>query len=102
MQDKTVERRTNPRFLCARQFSYFAMGDLLHPPAKAPVQGKILDISNSGMRIKVKEHYLNNGAIMIVKIPVFQIEARIPTLAEVKWVKESQPGCQAGLRFVTE
>lgn len=102
MQDKTVERRTNPRFSCECTFSYLAMGNLHRPPDKDAVQGTILDISNNGMRIKMKEHSLNKGAITIVKIPAFQKEAKIPTLAEVKWVRESQPGCLAGLEFVTE
>lgn len=102
MQENADEKRTNPRFPCACGFSYVAMGDLNHPADNASVQGKILDISSSGMRIKVKEHSLNKGTIMIVKIPVFKMEAKVPTLAEVKWVKESQYGCQAGLRFVTE
>ncbi len=102
MQENTVERRANPRFSCECTFSYLAMGDLHRPPDKDAAQGTILDISNNGMRIKIKEHSLNKGAITIVKIPVFKMEAKVPTLAEVKWVKESQYGCQAGLRFVTE
>ncbi len=57
MPDNATERRTNPRFSCTRQFSYFAMGDLLHPPDKVSVQGKILDISSSGMRIKVNTDF---------------------------------------------
>jgi hypothetical protein len=79
------------------------MGDPNRPPSHHIARGEILDLSNGGMKIRIKtQAHLAEGAVVIARIPLRNIKAAVPTLAIVRWTKTLDAGSQAGLRFIME
>lgn len=102
-ETKKKERRGDSRFPYLRPFSYVAMWDPSRPPSHATARGEILDLSNGGMKIRIKRQtHLTEGVVVIARIPLRNIKAAVPTLAIVKWTKALDAGLQAGLRFIME
>ncbi|HHT9107275.1 MAG TPA: PilZ domain-containing protein [Candidatus Wunengus sp. YC63] len=85
--------------------SYVAMGNFVSPPGVVEVKGKILDISDSGVRIQIDDQALETGTVVCIRVPVYKSKSKtpitVPVLAEIRWVNEELPaGRQMGLRFM--
>lgn len=85
------EKRVSTRYSTDAALSYKVMGDFLQPTEVITVRGKLLDISNTGMRFELKEKPPKRGGVLCVQIDVNFANAivTIPILVEIKWVKES-------------
>lgn len=82
---------------------YTALGHAVSPPDKAEAAAEILDLSDSGMRMLIKGRALEAGNMLRVRIPVADIQASVPTLAQVVWTKEEEARVyQVGLKFVVQ
>ena len=101
MGEELSENRINNRFAYANPFTFVILGDITHPPEETSIHGEIIDISNGGIGIKVGKK-LDQGTVMLVRVPLAGTEAKIPTLMAVKWIKKNCNGYHAGLRFVME
>ena len=77
------------------------MGDLSHHPDAPKIPGEIMDLSSSGMKMRLKGRELEKGLVLRIKFPLSDVRITLPVLAQVKWVKkEGHEECQAGLRFI--
>ncbi|MBI2470173.1 MAG: PilZ domain-containing protein [Planctomycetes bacterium] len=99
------EKRISVRIPCASPISYVAMGNLVSPAGVVDVKGKILDISDSGVRIQIDRQSLEPGTVICIRVPVYKSKSNtritVPVLAEIRWVNEELPaGRQMGLRFM--
>lgn len=62
-----------------------------------------MDLSDSGMRMRVRGRKLAEGSLLLVRVPVSEVPVAVPSLAHVRWIKEEKSGAyEAGLRFVIE
>ncbi len=79
------------------------MRELRRPVPHRIASGQILDLSNGGMKIRVKRRaWLSDGAVVVARIPLRNIKATVPTVAVVRWTKSLDMGLLAGLRFLME
>lgn len=100
---KKKERRGESRFPYCRAFRYVATGEPRRSFSHRVVSGEILDLSNGGMKIRLKRRaLLADGAVVVARIPLRNIKATVPTVAVVRWTKALDSGLLAGLRFVME
>ncbi len=98
---KYTKKRIDIRFPCIRPVDYMVMGDLVHPPSSAEVQGETVDLSSFGMRIRVKGQKLQKGAMLRIRIPLSDVGITVPVLAQVKWIKKEVRGnYEAGIMFI--
>lgn len=101
MGEESSENRVNSRFAYANPFTCLILGDITHPPDESSIYGEITDISSGGIGIRVGKK-LDQGTVMLVRVPIAGTGAKIPTLMAVKWIKENHNEYHAGLRFVME
>jgi hypothetical protein len=95
------EKRGDFRYSYKADVSYIALGGSAQPPDKKFASAEILDLSNNGARIRLKRRVLKEGTMLQVRIPMPGIQVTVPTLAEVRWMKEQSSGHhQVGLIFV--
>ncbi len=94
MKNHAEEKRSNKRFPCTQSVpaSFIVMGDFVNPPNVIDVKGEIIDISNSGMRIRVDGQPPEKGSVIRILVPVPvapDAQAVIPVLMQVRWVKDA-------------
>ena len=98
---QTKENRLHVRFPYRAPLSYTVLGDDFHPPREVPAEAEIIDLSDHGVRICLRDWTVKVGFMVVLRIPVSETRTTVPTLAEVKWVKEVMPGVShAGLSFM--
>lgn len=103
MEKKYYERRINDRFYYEGNASYMRMGDTASLPDTSYSTAEILDISSGGVRLKLNNNpTLNEGTLLIAKIPLHGITTTMPVLARVQWVSEEKEKAayQAGIKFL--
>lgn len=105
MKKQTREKRKSPRVPYTCPMNYVAMGNFVSPPGVVEVKGKILDISDSGVRIRIDGQSLEPGTVICIRVPIHKSKSMtpitVPVLAEIRWVNEELPaGSQMGLRFI--
>jgi len=97
------EKRTDRRFTYRYPVRFAAMGRPAHAPEKKYESGEIMDLSERGMRIKVGGRRLEEGTILLVRIPVSKQPVTVPSLLQVLWTNKEEPeACEAGLRFLVQ
>ena len=95
------ENRLHVRFPFRALVSYTVLGDIFHPPREGPAEAEIIDLSDCGAGIYLRDWAMKVGFLVVLRIPVSETRITFPTLAEVKWVKEGMPGVShAGLSFM--
>lgn len=100
---KKDEKRTTVRHPYKSAAIYTALGYPVYPPDRAEADAEILDLSDSGMRMLIEGRTLEAGNVLRVRIPVSNIQAAVPTLAQVMWTKkENAKVYQVGLKFVVQ
>ena len=94
--------RQYERFPYLSRINFITLGDLQYPPNDIFKEAETLDISNGGMKIRLKSRLLKEGAMIQVRIPVSEFDVTVPVLTEVRWVREDiQDNYQVGgLRFL--
>jgi len=103
---KHDEKRKNKRYPCTDPVStsFIVMGDFVQPPNTIDVKGKILDVSCSGMKIRIDGNPPEKGSVLrlLVPIPVaHDVQAVIPVLTQVRWVKgASNEDHDMGIKFM--
>ncbi|MBI2471516.1 MAG: PilZ domain-containing protein [Planctomycetes bacterium] len=106
MKKHEDEKRRNKRISYPQpaSTSFIVMGDFIHPPNTYDVKGEILDVSNGGMKIRVDGNPPEKGSVLRVLVPVHvapDVQAVIPVLTQVRWVKgSSNEDHQVGIRFM--
>jgi hypothetical protein len=77
------------------------MGDATHPPDTSAMDGEILDVSDMGMKIREEGRTLQDGSVLVIRVPIAEAPITVPTMAQVQWVKRAEAGFyEAGLMFV--
>ena len=100
---KREEKRAGQRFPYRYPASYVALGHTVHPPEKEAASGEIMDLSDKGMRMRVKGRKLEAGAVLLVKVSLSSAPVTVPSLVQVQWIKEEKPGTyETGLKFVVQ
>ncbi len=93
------EDRLHVRFPFSAGISCMVLGDesqLLLEAAEA----EIIDLSDHGARIQLRDWTVKVGSMVVLRIRVLETGTTVPTLAEVRWVKERMSGVSyAGLSF---
>lgn len=98
---KKNEKRAVLRYPYRSSVIYSALGYRAHPPDKTEIPAEIMDLSDSGIRLRTEGKALDEGKMVWVKIPVADIDAAVPTLALVIWTKKQDAKAyHAGLKFV--
>jgi c-di-GMP-binding flagellar brake protein YcgR len=100
MSEEKTRRYERFQFICP--VSFITLGTMRYPPYDVSKEAEIVDISNGGMKIRLKGSLLKEGAMIQVRIPVSEFEVTVPVLTEVRWVREElQDNYQVGgLRFL--
>ncbi len=97
------EKRGEKRFSREASINYTVMGDFIQPPGVITVSGRMLDISNTGMRFQIDDDPPKNGSILCIRIDVDFANAMVavPVMVEIKWVeKASANKYYLGSRFM--
>lgn len=95
------ENRLHVRFPLSALSTYTVLGDEFQLPSEISAEAEMIDLSNQGARICLREWTVNPGIVLILRIPVSETGTTAPTLVQVKWVKEYRPGVwHAGLSFM--
>jgi PilZ domain len=95
------EKRTVPRFPFKSPLNYMAMGYPSHTPDRNYEAGELVDLSDKGMRMKIEGRKIEEGAVLLVRVPVSGPPVSVPSLAQVLWTREQNSGdYESGLRFV--
>lgn len=101
MAGQIAENRLDLRFPYTHPASFIATGGPRHSPTDLVLDGKIVDLSNSGMGIRTQGRALEEGTVVRVRVPVSDAPIAVPVLSQVRWVVEEKAGVYlAGLRFV--
>lgn len=100
MAEEKARQSERYQFICP--ISFITLGDMRYPPYEVSKEAEIVDISNGGMKIRLRGSLLKEGAMIQVRIPLSEFEVHVPVLTEVRWVRE-EAGDNAqigGLRFL--
>ena len=98
---QTEENRLHVRFPYRALVSYTVLGDDFYPPREVPAEAEIINLSDHGAGICLRDSAVKVGFLVVLRIPVSETRTTVPTLARVKWVKEGLPGVShAGLAFM--
>ena len=96
------EKRTAERYVYNCPVSFTVLGNSHTLPNDIYNPAETVDISNNGMRIRISR-ILREGSVIRVLISMPGQPAKIPVLAEVKWIKKKiSNNYQAGLRYVVQ
>ena len=83
--------------------SFLALGSSGHPQVIDADSSEIMDLSSNGMRIRFRKCTLEEGTILLVKVPTMAASVTVPSLAQVRWIKAGKSRtCEAGLKYVIE
>ncbi|HLG22959.1 MAG TPA: PilZ domain-containing protein [Candidatus Manganitrophaceae bacterium] len=93
------ERRVNERYDLTAKVTYEPSAALMLKEESR--DGRTVNISKGGFCIKV-ETPLTASQIIRVRLPVSDVDAAPPTLAEVRWIEDlkGEKGYWVGLRFL--
>ncbi len=95
------QQRASHRVPFKRSMRFKVMGNNSHRPGKTAIEGEILDVSDEGMKIREEGRSLEDGHIIVIRVPIAETETTVPAMAQVRWVKPSKPGFyEAGLMFM--
>ena len=95
------KNRLHVRFPFRALVSYTALGDDFHPPREVPAEAEIIDLSDCGAGIYLRDLAIKEGFLVVLRIPISETRTTVPTLAHVRWVKEGISGAfHAGLLFM--
>ena len=101
MASTQQERRKEGRVSYTQISSYFPMGESGRSTGFQNIHCNILNLSSTGMRIRVEDIDLEEGMVLRAQIPVMNSDIRVPVLSQVIWLKEKKAGsCEVGLRFL--
>lgn len=101
MEKNNYEKRINDRFPYEGYISYMRMGDISNLPDTSYSMAEVLDISSGGLRLRHNQSMLNEGMLLITKVPLPGVPAMIPVLGRVQWViEENERTYQAGIKFL--
>lgn len=101
MEKTNYEKRIHDRFPYEGYANYMRMGDISNLPDTSYSMADILDISSGGLRLRHNQLMLNEGMLLITKVPLPGMSAAIPVLGRVQWVsEESERTYQAGIKFL--
>ena len=96
------EKRTVERYVYTCPISFEVLGNSHALPNGIDNPAETVDISNNGLRIRISR-ILREGSVIRVLISMPGQPAKIPVLAEVKWIKKKiSNNYQAGLRYVVQ
>ncbi len=77
------------------------MGNTTHAPDKTDSLGEILDVSDTGIKIREEGRSLQDGSVIVIRVPLAETQTTVPAMAQVRWVKSVEPGFyEAGLMFM--
>ncbi len=95
------QKRLSHRIPFKRSMRFKVLGNATHPPGKTAIKGEILDVSDEGMKIREEGRSLQDGFMVVIRVPITETETTVPAMAQVRWVKPSNPGFyEAGLMFM--
>jgi len=95
------QQRAARRFSFKHSVLFKVMGDTTQPMDTVATDGEILDVSDFGMKIREKGRSLQDGFVLVIRIPLPETRATVPALAQVKWVRSERSGVyEAGLMFM--
>ncbi len=95
------QKRVSRRISFKRSIRFKVMGNTIHPPDNIATDGEILDVSDAGMKIREEGRSLQDGFVLVIRVPITGTRTTVPTMAQVQWVKPAEPGFyEAGLMFM--
>ncbi len=95
------QKRASRRVPFKSSMRFKVMGNATRLPDKAAIDGEILDVSDTGMKIRGEGRSLQEGCVLVIRVPIAETRTSVPAIAEVKWVKFEKPGSyEAGLMFI--
>ena len=95
------QKRSSHRVPFKRSMRFKVLGNTAHPPDKTAIEGEILDVSDEGMKIREEGRQLQDGFMIVIRVPIPETQTTVPAMAQVRWVKASELGfCEAGLMFM--
>jgi hypothetical protein len=95
------QERASRRVSFKRAMRFKVMGNATHPPDTTAVEGEILDVSDTGMKIREEGRTLQDGFVLVIRVPIAETRTTVPAIAQVQWVKPAEPGFyEAGLMFM--
>ncbi|SPQ01435.1 hypothetical protein NBG4_540019 [Candidatus Sulfobium mesophilum] len=98
---KKDNKRAFLRYPYSSSVMYTTLNYAVRTANEAETAARIVDLSDSGMRMLIHGATLVEGNMIRVRIQVSDIQASVPTLAEVIWTKkQNAKAYHAGLRFV--
>ena len=98
---KQNSTRADKRYPCKSPMTFLTFGSYGQPQNKDVVPSKIIDLSDSGMRIRLQGRTLEEGTVLLVNVPLSSAPVIVPSLAQVKWIRKEKPGTyEAGLKYV--
>lgn len=94
-------RRVEERIIYESDVTCFPLCRDVPLPHAEPIDGKILDISNGGMRIQVDYLPVEVGLPLLVHVPIDMINKTVPVFVLVRWAVECKDNSyQLGLMFM--
>ncbi len=101
MYRQVEENRLHLRFPFSVLVSYTVLGDDFQLPREVPAEAETINLSDNGVRIRLRDCLAKVGSMVVLRIPVLETRTTVPTLAQVKWVKVGMHGVShAGLSFM--
>jgi hypothetical protein len=98
---KQNSRRADKRYPCKSPMTFLPFDNFGQPPGKNVVRSKIVDVSDSGMRIRLRGRTLEEGMVLLVNVPLSSEPVTVPSLAQVKWIRKEKRGTyEAGVKYV--
>jgi hypothetical protein len=98
---KQNNSRANERFPCKSPKCFVSLNTLGKELDKDAFSGQIMNLSLGGMGLRLTVQTLEEGVILLIKMPLSLAPVTVPSIAQVKWIKEEKPGTfQAGLQYL--
>ena len=83
--------------------SFLALSSGSRPQVIDSASSEILDLSEHGLRIRLRNRTIEEGTVLLIKVPVSSAPVTVPSLAQVRWIKAGKARtCEAGLKYVIE
>ncbi len=96
-----MEKRASHRVPFKNPMRFAVMGSTTHPPDKTALDCESIDMSDRGIKIMEKGRPLQQGHILVIRVPITETRTTVPAMAQVQWVKTRRPGIyEAGLMFI--
>ena len=96
-----MEKRASRRVPFNAPMRFSVMGSITRPPDKMAINCESLDMSDAGMKIREKGRSLQQGHVLVIRVPITETQTTVPAMAQVQWVKTQKTGVyEAGLMFI--